>query len=152
MLFKKLCIVALLVLLSGCGFHLRGENNLTLRYQQLQVTTPHPYSHFTRALKTMLQRNNVEISNQAPHHLKITQVHFYHDTPTIGTSAIARVYRFTLDVDYELTHHGHVSASRFTTLNPGTLISTNNQITLLEDELIEDVIRKLLVKMGTKPE
>lgn len=137
----------MLVLLTGCGFHLRGSNNVQLRYPQLQVTTPQPYSQFNRKLKTSLRRNHIVISDHALQHLNITRVHFYHDTPTIGTSAIARVYRFTLEVDYELERPAHIRASRFTTLNPGTLITTNNQITLLENKLIDDVIRKLLVRM-----
>lgn len=136
------------MLLSGCGFHLRGGNTLPLQLRQLQLTTPTPYSHFTRALKTALRRNYVVIQDHAAQHLRITLVHFYHDTPTIGTSAIARVYRFTLSVDYDLTHHDQVTASRFTTLNPGTLLTTNNQVAMVENELIQDVIRQLLAKIA----
>lgn len=154
-------IIALCVLISGCGFHLRGEPILPQHLQRLYLSTPEPYGNFARALKQTLHHSGaclVDCPGHAPVSLFVTNTKMYYDTPTIGNSSIARVYRYTFSADYQLRSSSgdnigpihHVIASRFTTLNSGILTETNNQIYLLQLGLFEDVSRQIVRRMSAK--
>lgn len=150
----------LTLLLSGCGFHLRRTPLLT-QYHSVCVVTPQPYSVFARELKQRLQQQRVCVQDSCQSvqiALHIDSFSFQHDRPTISNSSTARVYRYTLSVDYHLCSPNgqpigpiqHITASRFTTLNAGILTTTNNQVSLLQMGLIDDALGEMIRRLAAQ--
>ena len=59
-----------LLLLSSCGFHLRGSVEIPERYRQLSLKA-NPKSNFTKALVEQLQLNSIEITEDAQFQLAV---------------------------------------------------------------------------------
>lgn len=141
------------LLLSGCGFGLKDHWTVAQRYQCLHVTTPNRYSNFSRELRKVLVEHHVCVTDnperQCPT-LHIIKAEIKNDPPTIGTINTARVYRYYITVEYQLDGQpvDGIIASRFTTLNAGILTTTNNQISLVEQGLIDDAIRQLMFRLS----
>lgn len=147
--------------LSGCGFHLRDTPLLDQRFSRMYLSTPAPYENLTRELRTTLWRQKVRVcdtAQQAPIGLYVLAMHYGHDTPTLSNSSTARVYRYFMTLDFELKARDgrmigpihHIQASRFTTMNAGVLTTTNNQVALVEQGLIEDVVRQMLWRISNQ--
>lgn len=154
MRYRALILVLLsLFLLAGCGFHLRGQWVIAPQYQCMRVLTPNRYSNFTRQLRQTLAHNQVRLIDHPDKScalLTFSKVEFKHDAPTIGTINTARVFRFYIDIHYQINGGPtqEIITSRFSTLNAGILTTTNNQVHLVEMGLIEDAIRQLLNRLS----
>ena len=150
-------IILMSFLLSGCGFHLQNHWTIAPQFSCLQLSTPNRYSNFTRKLRQTMADNHVRLiderlnsnSSRCPN-LTITKVELKNDSPTIGTINTARVFRYYLVVEYHIDNRPTqgIITSRFTTLNAGILTTTNNQVHLVEQGLIDDAIRQLLNRLS----
>jgi len=153
MIKRVYTIILISLLLSGCGFHLQNHFTVDPQFRCLQLSTPNRYSNFSRKLRQALTDNQVRLVKNTPSSrrvdLTITKVEFKHDSPTIGTINTARVFRYYLVVEYNigLGPTQGIITSRFTTLNAGILTTTNNQVHLVKQGLIDDAIRQLLHRL-----
>jgi len=57
----RLLVVSMLLLLAGCGFHLRGEVSLSAELQRIHIKGVSQYSTLGTALKRSLRSQGVEI-------------------------------------------------------------------------------------------
>jgi len=65
-------------LLTGCGFHLRGNVDLPANYQRMAIEGVSPYSELGMKLKSRLQANGVQVVEAAGAQviLKLSQVSY----------------------------------------------------------------------------
>ncbi len=150
---KKLIFTILFALLiSGCGFHLRGAQPLPPALQTIHIQTPEPYGEFTSILKRNLNATGIHIAKtpQAVN-LRILSSQLSNTNPTIGASSQARVYTFTYTAVFDLADRKGktilppqtVASSRNLTLNANQILGSNDQLTLLTRELEQDVVNKI---------
>jgi len=60
-IFLAVLLVWMTLLLSACGFHLRGALTLPPGLEEIQITTRDPYSGLARALERSLVRNGIKV-------------------------------------------------------------------------------------------
>jgi len=64
-------MLMLCMLLSACGFHLRGQNDFDLPFETLYVKAANENGLFINELKSAIQANNVQLIN-TPEQAKLT--------------------------------------------------------------------------------
>jgi len=156
---RRYLILILAGLLTGCGFHLRGEEYCHLPIQQIHIASPSPYGPLESQLRIAFARASVSVNENecSPYTLVIKGVSLHHNTPSIGTSSQTRVYTFYYDVDFDLLgarHHPllmsqHIRVTHHIAVPAGQLLSTNNQVSILERYMIHDAIVQLFHRLNT---
>lgn len=153
-------IMLLAMTLAGCGFHLRGHNNLPPKLKTLYYKNNQPYSSFSKTLKTYLGNNGVTFVNSAalaPITLNVTNAHFSYNTNSIGGSNVSQLYLLNYNIRYILsTADGKPImppqyVNVFSTYNTpqNQVFGSSNETSLLEQELQQKAIFQLMVKLSS---
>ncbi|MCE1115627.1 MULTISPECIES: LPS-assembly lipoprotein LptE [Pseudomonas] len=115
MIKRNLLVMGLAVLLSACGFQLRGTGTTELTIKELDVSARNSYGDTVKQLRNTLQNSGVKVYNGAPYKLVLTNEQ--------ETQRAATYTGGTRSAEYELT----------TVLN--YTIEGLNDAVLLEDKL-----------------
>lgn len=67
----RLLVMLIAVLLTACGFHLRGQGAFALPFQKLYVQSANEYAPFINELKSAIEANNVQITD-SPEEAQLT--------------------------------------------------------------------------------
>lgn len=135
---RFLTIFLLIFALSGCGFHLRGQNVLTPRFHNVAITSATPYDDFESTLRGSLTRLGVNVTRTcpAPTTIHILVAALINDVPTIGGSNQSRIYVYYYSVTFEVLDEQHhqiippqtVTASRTIIINAGSALESTGQL------------------------
>jgi LPS-assembly lipoprotein len=140
---KYTLIILMTLLLSACGFHLRGDYDIPIELNSLSLTSYDQYSSFTRIVKKQLRTNEVEIVTPDAH---IPNLHLDGETITTRTLSIYQNTRaaeteLTLKASYRVTIPD-VGVQNFTTSvtrsyldNPLTALAKSVEKTMIIDEM-----------------
>lgn len=146
------CFSMQLILLSGCGFHLRNQNSLPASLQPLEVISAKPYEPFIKQLNRELALLKTQRYSHQPRTQLIIHKHkLNYRMPIIGSSQQARIYRYTFYVEYSLKSNDKflinkksIMINRLLTLNEDVLLTTNNQLDLLTVDIQQAAILQLI--------
>lgn len=151
--------IFLTFLLSGCGFHFRGDIYSHLPFHRIRLISPTPYGELEQALRTAFAHIDVDVteSERAPLTLIIHSSHLHHNTPSIGSSSQTRVFTFNYDVIFTLENSNHqpllsnhpIHVTHHIAVPRGQLLSTNNQVDILKRHMIHDAIIQLFHRLET---
>ncbi|VVM49743.1 LPS-assembly lipoprotein LptE [Pseudomonas fluorescens] len=72
MIKRNLLVMGLAVLLSACGFQLRGTGTTELAIKDLDLSARNAYGDTVRQLRTMLESSGVKVYTGAPYKLVLT--------------------------------------------------------------------------------
>jgi len=126
MIKRNLLVMGLAVMLSACGFQLRGTGTNALSVKDLDVSARNAYGETVKELRAVLERSGVKVHSGAPYHLELTNEQ--------ETERSASYTGGNRAAEYEL----------FTTLNYSILGS--NKLELLSDKV---QVRKTYVRDGS---
>ncbi len=156
----KLCshlilLSSLCILLTSCGFHLRGQNALAPQIHVLYLKSNNPYGLFEARLRktfNMYGITFVDDPEQTPLTLQIEQSNLSYFQTTVGSSSQATIYSVSYKVIIAITDSSgkiivpskNIDSDAFLTLNPNQLLTSNNQIDILGQQLQLDVINRIV--------
>lgn len=102
MIKRNILVIGLAVLLSACGFQLRGTGTNQLSIKELDVSARDAYGDTVVALKQSLKGSGVNVTTAAPYKLVLTGEKA--DTRTASYSGSARSVEYELSntVNYEI--------------------------------------------------
>ena len=72
MIKRNLLVMGLAVLLSACGFHLRGTGTTELAITELDLTARNSYGETVKQLRLVLESSGVNVYTGAPYYLVLT--------------------------------------------------------------------------------
>ncbi|HHJ16762.1 MAG TPA: hypothetical protein ENJ80_08715 [Gammaproteobacteria bacterium] len=107
--YRYLVVPLLLVMLSACGFKLRGDVDLPPVLQETFLESNNPYTGMARALRVELEAAGariVENSEQATAILKITHENSQNRILSVGSTGKATEYELLEQVTFVLTDPG----------------------------------------------
>lgn len=153
--FRLFLLASFCLFLSGCGFHLRGNNALTPEVRTLYLKTNNPYGLFEERLERTFNMYGLTFVDQptaAPLTLQIINSNLSYFQTTVGSSSQATIYSVTYTVNMAiLAANGktivppqNIVSNAFLTLNPNQLLTSNNQIDILGQQLQIDVINRIV--------
>lgn len=139
----------MLLMNSGCGFHLRGTQNLPPQLHTLYLDIEKPDSPFSQDVRTLLLSLHIVLTAtpaQAPYILKISY-QFTHSTPTItsSTQTVAYAFRLFVMAHIENNQGKMIVPPKAIHLTHSLMMNSNeiyipNTATFVEEELDRDAI------------
>jgi LPS-assembly lipoprotein len=164
MLSTKIKIIFLLIICCSsvaCGFRLRDESFIPPQLRTLYIQSNNPYGEFESTLKRTLRSLDVTLvprPQAAPVTLQVQQTNLTYAPTSIGTSSQATVYNVTYTVVIALLDHTGavlvpaqpISSTATMTLSANQVISNNNQLYLLSQQLQRDIITRMISIFGSQ--
>ncbi|MGK0442167.1 MAG: LPS-assembly lipoprotein [Pseudohongiellaceae bacterium] len=165
-----LCVI---ILMSGCGFQLRGNIDFPTGVEPISIHAQNPYSNFTVALKNSLSSQQVNIASlpkksatsiaNLPPSSKTTtlttdgfQIHILsrnkeRRTLTLGAGATVAEYQLIEDVTFDLRNPngkvvmGPITVSERKTIpnDPDKVVSTDQEANITSHEMLQVLAQKL---------
>lgn len=153
-----------MILLTGCGFHLRGHRSDTasIPYPELHLQTDSPYGHLTHLLETQLKSHGVSLQTTGETAPTLTVSANDIDTQDLAYSADGEVrrQRVNYQLNFNLTAangatliaNQTLSVSRDQLLNPDQSLGDEYEQKMIEKELQQDAVQLLLFRLeASKP-
>jgi LPS-assembly lipoprotein len=143
----KIILIALSALLiSGCGFHFRGDYSVPDQLKTLSVSSHDEYSTLTRLIKNQLKLNDVKLVSPASNipNLRLVSESTTTQTMSIYQNVSSAETSITLNVSYQVSIPDEGTKSLTTSVNRSYLL---NSLTALaksvEKEMIIDEMRQI---------
>jgi LPS-assembly lipoprotein len=157
---KNILILAILLSLTACGFHLYGKKAVPPQMQTMYLQSNTPYGTLETNLKQSLLAVGVKFADaadQAPVTLNITSTNLSHADSNTVSSAQATVYNFTYDVTFNLLDASGnpiidsqtVKATRTLTLNPNEVLDANPEVDTMQQEMERELSFKIIQILGS---
>lgn len=154
-------LVILVLLLSGCGFHLRGVFSIPESLQRLQILPIHSFNALQRPLKQRLKSNAVTLISAGDHAslkpatLTLLNEAFSERTIAYGSDAQPNRAILQLTIRYQLTDptgkvlvdNGTVLVERELSLTPNATLGTDNERKRLQSDLYGEAASQLILQI-----
>lgn len=157
--FLALILTATL-LLSACGFHLKGQKILPTELHTLYLA----YSHFdplTRELQSRLTAAGARVASNesdAPVTLKILSQNKRQLATTVGASQQTREYTLSYSVSFVLLdNQGNVLAGPYSAhqqrnqvLQSSQILGATSQTEDLYDDMLKEIVSQIIDRLGSQ--
>lgn len=158
-LLKPVCALLATVLVSACGFHLRGEAEIPEQMGVTQIVATDPYSPFVRRLTILLEQSGASVVDVPPSTavLEIPVNEVRKEILSIGDTARVREFRIVHKVRFRLVDvNGEVlvpdqelERSRVFSFNEQDILAATREEEFLREELADTLSRLVLRQLGT---
>jgi LPS-assembly lipoprotein len=141
-------LAAVMMLLTSCGFHLRGSFSIPPALQTVQIQPHQPYDPFQRQVGKILKSNGVRLSDTALPNKEITTLtilnqQFSERTVAYGSDGQPNRAVLQYIVTYQITdptqsiaaNERSVQVERELTINPEKTLGTDNERQRLKNDL-----------------
>lgn len=109
MIKRNLLVMGLAVLLSACGFQLRGTGTNELAIKELNLTARDAYGATVKQLRSSLENSGVRLGIGAPYTLDLVDERASQRTASYSGSARSAEYELTNALQYEIRGQNNLS-------------------------------------------
>lgn len=163
-ILKKLALLInllLLIFLSGCGFHLRGQEAIPVSLKSLYISANQPYDQFNQLVKSQLQGYGVKFENQAKNARYILHIANQQTTQqlvAISENSQVRTYIIIAQATFTITTPSQkeivpaitLSSSSTYTTNDNQLLGDTQILNQEKKELYRDIIFRFLTHLNAR--
>lgn len=147
-------VIALTLLTSACGWHLRGALILPPDLSSMYISARDTHSGVASDLKRTLEANNIEIarsSSQAQMTMHIIDERNNRRTAAVSSGGLASEYELTMDVRYKITDSDNntlvpertATVIRSYSFDPNSVTSAAQEERILREEMRNDIIQQM---------
>lgn len=154
-MIRKLLIVGLILLLSACGFQLRGTGGRSaFAMPELNVQAHDVFGDTQRLLKKMLANYDVKITATAPYTLNLLRESTNRRTVSQTSSSRAAEYELVSLMDYEIIGrqgavllHEHSEVRKVYVYDANNLIGSDQEASLVRQELRSELVQQVFMRL-----
>lgn len=154
------------LILTGCGFHLRGqgENALTHQIKTLNLKGVSVYSGFGRELADAIESNGVQLvadHEAADVVLRVKEPERRRDVLSVDSSVYAREYSLTSSIRFFISQIGEpepqvrnwhrLTVRRDLVVNPNDVLGSDYEADRLNTEMDRELAERLLFRLRSYP-
>lgn len=160
MRLAQLFTLSLALLLSACGFHLRGTGSFEFFLKELRFSSDDRLAPLAQTLQERLQDQGVTLTNSAEYNLHLGRE--IHSQRTISFTAGTRSSEqmLTSTVDYEIRSgqlpaliKGQADVQRVQSFNQNHVSASSEEAIMLRNEMRNELVMQLIQRLqAIKPE
>ena len=102
MIKRNLLVIGLAVMLSACGFQLRGTGSTELSVKEMDVSARNAYGPTVVQLREVLERSGVNVHAGAPYRLVLTNEQERERSATYSSGNRSAEYELTTELNYSI--------------------------------------------------
>src|SRR3990167_2804544 len=158
---RLLPVMFTVAILTGCGFHLRGEMPLAAPLHSLHIQAVNPYGTLVRNLEQSLKMSGTHLTdnaNNAETVLIISHDSTFQELLSVGATQQTRQYRLTSVVTFEVADaHGRtivppqtLSDSRVITIQSNQILGSSNEANLYFQQMQRGLATSIMYRLSSK--
>ncbi len=153
---RLLLSLALCVVITGCGWHMRGSEGSTANIKALTVVSGSPYGKTERAMEKQLKSNHIESNTPDSWHLQILKETMDGNTLAFSDDNNAATQEIILEVRFSVTDgKGAVvieptteRVTRILESDSNRRLSSDREIDLMKQEIHDEMAANLLRRIN----
>lgn len=153
-------VLGLSLLLSGCGFQLRGMGTDMVTLKELRVESRDNYSELHQGLEQALEDNGVNITASAPYRLQLLDEQRQRIAVSYTSRSAPAEYELTNNLRFQVSDtEGRalvgpetITARRIFVSNRDNITGSNEEEALLQVEMRRDLVRQMLFRLASLSE
>lgn len=154
MIKRNLLVIGLAVVLSACGFQLRGTGSTEIALKELDLSARDAYGDTVNLLRRVLQGSGVKIYTGAEYKLILVSQPETQRTASYSGSARSAEYALTTTLNYEI--HGfkdrllvsdHVQVEKVYVHDGNNLIGSDQEADQIRGEMRNELVQKMVVQL-----
>lgn len=156
MIKRSLMLLGMAVLLSACGFHLRGTETANMALKELDVSARDSFGPTVKELIKTLQSSGVKVYQGAAYKLVLVKDEYNQRAASYNGSSRASEYQVTDDLSYEIRGTkdlvlmaDKVSVQRAFQEDGNNLTGSDQQSSQARKEMRRDMIQQLVLRLQT---
>lgn len=154
MIKRNLLVIGLAVVLSACGFQLRGTGTTKMALTDLNVTARDAYGETAKQLRTTLEQSGVNVHPGAAYVLDLANESESQRTTSYSGSARSAEYELTTKIDYQLIGHekrvllnDSVEVNSTVTHDGSNLMGSQSATDQVRGEMRRQIVQSLMLRL-----
>lgn len=154
MIKRNLLVMGLAVLLSACGFQLRGTGTTELAIKELDLSARDAYGETVTQLRQVLQSSGVKVYAGAPYKLTLTDEQESQRSLSYAGSGRSAEYELTNVLNYEIQGHDKLSLLSDKLQVQKVFLHDGNNLTGSDQEAAEarkemrrDLVQRMMLRL-----
>ena len=154
MIKRNLLVMGLAVLLSACGFQLRGTGSSELSVKELDVSARDAYGKTVKQLVQVLQGSGVKVYTGAPYKLVILNEQETQRAASSSGSGRSAEYALTNTLEYQINGskdrqltYNKVTVDKIYVHDGNNLIGSDLEAGQVRNEMRNDLVQKLVAQL-----
>lgn len=154
MIKRNLLVMGLAVMLSACGFHLRGTGTNELAIKELDLTARNAYGETVKQLREVLKDAGVNVHTGAPYSLVLTNEAENQRAASYAGSARSVEYELSTVLSYEIQGRNNVPLITDKLEVQKTYVHDGNNITgsgqessQIRSEMRRDLVQNMVLRL-----
>lgn len=154
MIKRNLLVMGLAVLLSACGFQLRGTGTNQLSITELDVTARNAYGDTVRQLRQVLESSGVKITESAPYKLVLTSEQESQRAATYTGVGGTVEYQLTNVLNYEIEGQNHLSllsnkieVHKMYVQDTSNITGSEQEAAMARQEMRREVVQQMVLRL-----
>lgn len=154
MMKRNLMVVGLAVLLSACGFQLRGVGSGEFALKEIDVKARNAYGNTVNEVRQALENRDLRVHAGAPYRLVLVSEREQVRTASYTRSARSAEYELTLILDYQIQTASELPliSNRLEVQNTylqdeNNLIGSDQEAVQVRSEMRRDLIQQLVQQL-----
>ncbi|CAK9887362.1 MULTISPECIES: LPS assembly lipoprotein LptE [Pseudomonas] len=155
MIKRNLLVMGLAVMLSACGFQLRGTGNTELAIKELDLSARNAYGETVTQLRQALQSSGVKVYAGAPYKLVLTNEQETQRAATYaGGSGRSAEYELTTVLSYSIEGHNDTNllndkleVRKIYVHDGNNITGSQQEATQTRVEMRRDLVQNMLVRL-----
>ncbi|WP_312921958.1 LPS-assembly lipoprotein LptE [Stutzerimonas nitrititolerans] len=154
MVKRNLMVAGLALLLSACGFQLRGTGDAEFALTEIDLQARDSHGQTVQQLKDLLESNDVHVHPGARYSLNLTNEQTRQRTASYTSSARSAEYELTTTLDYEFRGpqntqllQDRVEVQRVYVHDSNNLIGSSQEGDQLRQEMRRELLQQLVMRV-----
>ncbi|MFF7106333.1 LPS assembly lipoprotein LptE [Pseudomonas sichuanensis] len=154
MIKRNLLVMGLAVLLSACGFQLRGTGTTELTIKELDLSARNAYGDTVKQLRRTLESNEVRVYSGAPYKLVLTNEQETQRAATYSSGNRSAEYELTTVLNYAIEGQNDtvlledkLQVQRYYVHNGNNITGSSQEAAQVRQEMRSDLVQSMMVRL-----
>ena len=151
---RNLVVLGLTLLLSACGFQLRGTGDVEFGLKEIDLQARNSYGETVQQLEALLESNDVRVYPGAKYSLNLAREQTRQRTASYTSSARSAEYELTSTLDYEfrgpqnlLLLEDSIEVQKVYVHDSNNLIGSSQEGDQLRQEMRRELLQQLALRI-----
>ncbi|AZD82064.1 LPS assembly lipoprotein LptE [Pseudomonas chlororaphis] len=154
MIKRNLLVMGLAVLLSACGFQLRGTGTTELAIKELDLSARNAYGETVTQLRQVLQNSGVKVYAGAPYKLVLTREQESQRSLSYAGAGRSAEYELTTVLNYEIQGQNNLSllsdklqVQKVYIHDGNNLVGSDQESLEVRKEMRRDLVQNMMLRL-----
>ena len=154
MIKRNLLVMGLAILLSACGFQLRGTGTNQLTLTELNVSARNAYGETVRELRQVLENSGVKLTTSAPYKLVLTNEQETQRAATYAGLGGSVEYELTNVLSYDIKGQnnlqlldGKIEVHKIYLQDTSNITGSDQEASMVRREMRRDLVQQMVLRL-----